>query len=127
MNYAGFWPRLMAHNIDLLILLPTFYLCSVFIDDNLTLSLTCLILSYLYESLFISVQGSTVGKRIMKVKVVNAREEKIPLSLSLFRSLVKIPSCLTFFIGFLVIGLHPQKKSIHDMLSGTFVIISSDK
>lgn len=127
MNYAGFWPRLMAHNIDLLILLPTYYVCQMLVSDKLTLLVICFILSYIYESTMIYFQGGTVGKRMMKIKVVSISGDKISIQRSLLRALVKIPSLLTFFIGFIVIGLNAQKKSIHDMLSGTFVIFSSEK
>lgn len=127
MNYAGFWPRLMAHNIDLLILLPTYYVCQMLVSDKLTLLVICFILSYIYESTMIYFQGGTVGKRMMKIKVVSISGDKISIQRSLLRALAKIPSLLTFFIGFIVIGLNAQKKSIHDMLSGTFVIFSSEK
>ena len=83
-------------------------------------------LSLAYEVLLISFKGGTLGKRMLKLKVVNKEGNQLTLQHSLLRSVSKLLGAGTFFIGFAIIELNQQKKSIHDMLSRTFVIISSD-
>ena len=126
MVYAGLWSRLMAHNIDLIILLPGFYVISFFITSNSLLFALCLVLSILYEVLLTSFKGGTIGKRMVKLKVVNKEGKSLTLQHSLLRSMSKLVGSCTFFIGFAIIELNQQKKSLHDMLSRTFVIISSE-
>lgn len=126
MIYAGLWSRLMAHNIDLIILLPGYYVISFFISSNPLLFALCLVLSLAYEVLLISFKGGTLGKRMLKLKVVNKEGNQLTLQHSLLRSVSKLLGAGTFFIGFAIIELNQQKKSLHDMLSRTFVIISSD-
>ncbi len=125
MVHAGLWPRLMAHNIDLLILLPGYYLISFFISSNTLLVILCLALSLIYEIVMTTLKGGTVGKRMAKIKVVDKQGHFLTPTHALLRSCVKLLSVCTFFVGFAVIELNPQKKGLHDMLSRTFVIISS--
>lgn len=121
--FAGFWPRLMAHNIDLIILLPVFYLLSVFIKENSALYLVCGFLTLLYEVGFISSSwAATPGKRIMKIRVTNARIGVIGWPRSLARSLIKVLSIATLFIGYAVIAFHPKKKGLHDLIVHSSVI-----
>lgn len=126
MTYAGLWARLMAHNIDLILLLPFFYLFSFFIVSDQILFALCFVISFTYEVLLTSLQGGTVGKRMMKLKVTTSDHQQLSLLHSLFRSTTKVVSCGFFFVGFAIIELNRQKKGLHDMLSHTFVIISSD-
>ncbi|REE00067.1 RDD family protein [Marinoscillum furvescens] len=123
MTYAGFWPRLMAHNIDLLILLPCYYLLSFGIDSNRWLFVACSVFTLLYEILFVSSKwNATPGKRWMKLKVVDQHGQPPSPWRCAARTLIKIVSALTFFIGFLVVALHPAKRGLHDLFSNTFVI-----
>lgn len=126
MTHAGLWTRLMAHNIDLLILLPFYYLFSFFIASDRILLAVCFFLSFIYEVLFTSFRGGTIGKRMMKLKVTTISSQNIGIFRSLLRSVTKLIGSFIFLIGFLIIELNQQKKGLHDMLSGTFVIISSD-
>ena len=126
MTYAGLWTRIMAHNIDLIILLPLFYLLSFIIVSDRLLFAACFVISFFYEVLSTSFYGGTVGKRMAKIKVTNQAMENISIYRSLLRSATKIISGFLFFIGFIIIELNQQKKGLHDMLSGTFVIISSN-
>ena len=116
----------MAHNIDLLILLPFYYLFSFLIASDHILLVVCFLVSFLYEVILTSLKGGTVGKRMMKLKVTNNSLQNISFFRSLLRSSTKLISGFLFFLGFAIIELNQQKKGLHDMLSGTFVIISSN-
>ncbi len=126
MTYAGLWTRLMAHNIDLTILLPIYYTLSFFILSDSVLFTSCFLLSFLYEVFMTSFKGGTLGKRVMKLKVANSSSQNISLFCSFLRSLTKLAGVFLFFIGFVIIEFNQQKKGLHDMVSRSFVIISSD-
>ena len=121
---AGFWSRMLAHNIDLMFLLPSFYLISLIPLDNMQLYLICLIMSMLYEIAFIASEWqATPGKKLAHLKVQNANGERLSLSQSAIRTFIKLLSILTFFIGYLMIALHPEKKGLHDLLVKSSVIV----
>lgn len=125
MNYAGLWPRLMAHNIDMLVLLPLYYILSFFISSNSLLFPICLILTMIYEIYFIgSNWHATPGKRAVKIQVVNEKGEGLSYAKSALRTLNKLFSVITLIIGYLFIMLHPKKRALHDLLPGTYVIFS---
>ena len=124
--HAGFWPRLMAHNIDLIVMLPFYYLISIFIESNLILITTCVIVTFLYE--VISVSSSwrgTLGKKLSHIEVLLVSGEPLNIQKSILRSLSKTITVFTLFIGYLVIILHPQKRGLHDMMTGTQVFFHS--
>lgn len=124
---AGFWPRLMAHNIDLLVMLPIYYLVSLMIDSNQWLLWICVLITYLYEVLSISSdwQG-TVGKRVMHLKVTRSNGEKLTIYRSLLRSFTKSLTMMSLFIGYLIIIVHKRKQGIHDMIADTKVFLQSN-
>ena len=51
-EYAGFYPRMLAHNIDLIILLPLCYLMGYFVESNITLFILCGALYIIYHTIF---------------------------------------------------------------------------
>lgn len=124
--YAGFWPRLMAHNIDLMVLLPIYYVGSLFIVSNTFLLSLCVIFTFCYEVIFdCSDWGGTPGKKIMKIKIIDRSGKSINLKKSLIRSISKMITVGTLFIGYLVIILRPDKKGIHDLIAGSQVIFTT--
>lgn len=128
MNYAGFWPRLMAHNVDMAILLPCYYALSYLIQSNLVLLSTCLCITLTYEIVFIHCNWhATPGKKLAHLEVVNQYGAGLSLGRSAFRTFNKLISVLTLFIGYIFIMVHPKKKGLHDLLPKTFVIFSDPK
>ena len=121
---AGFWTRMLAHNIDLMFLLPLFYLISLLPVANLQLYGICLLVSMGYEIGFIASKWqATPGKKLAHIKVINAGGENLTVSRSALRTFVKLLSILTFFIGYLMIALHPKKKGLHDLIAKSSVIV----
>lgn len=122
---AGFWPRLMAHNIDLMVLLPNYYLVSLFIESTPLLLAICAAFTYLYDAVAsVSVWQGSVGKKLMRLRIVNRQGNRLVLQTGLLRSLAKTVTVLTLFVGYAVIMLHPRNLSIHDIIAGTEVIFS---
>ncbi|MCX5794151.1 MAG: RDD family protein [Elusimicrobia bacterium] len=66
--------------------------------------------------------GGTVGKRLMGLKVVRLDGRPLGLARSLARAVgyfISMPLCN---LGFLIAFLHPQSRTLHDILSGALVV-----
>jgi uncharacterized RDD family membrane protein YckC len=149
--YGGFWIRLLAHLIDHVILgaiaAPLFFimvlpaivriareaeqnqeppspelivtiLSSVFIYVALAF-----VGQWLYDALLTSSswQG-TIGKRVLRLKVVDETGNRIGFGRATGRFFAKILSSMFFCIGFIMIGFTERKTGLHDMLAGTRVL-----
>ena len=71
-------------------------------------------------------QGS-VGKKIMSIKVVNMNGGRPTIFESSSRNLLKILSGMTLFIGFMMAGWTSQKQTLHDKISKTLIVESTQK
>ncbi len=117
--FASFNKRALAHNIDLVFILPILYGISWFIDDNLVFIASCLISYILYHIFFeLLNNGTTPGKRVLKIRVV-VESDKGNLVL---RNLFKILSIIPFFAGFTWALFDKKKQTLHDKLSHCLVI-----
>ncbi|MBI2712453.1 MAG: RDD family protein [Bdellovibrio sp.] len=100
-----------------------------FREAQSTLILLVLVLSrgifaLLYYSLGHYRYGTTFGKIIFHIYVVST-EGMQPLTLrqAYLRTLHYITSYLTFYVGFLMVIFHPQKRALHDLLANTVSIV----
>jgi uncharacterized RDD family membrane protein YckC len=148
--YGGFWIRFLAHLIDHVILgavaAPLFFITvlpsiiriahqaerdqepspemiiaivsSVFVYIALAF-----VGQWLYEALLTSSswQG-TIGKRVLRLKVVDEAGNRISFGRTTGRFFAKILSSMFFCIGFIMIGFTERKTGLHDMLAGTKVL-----
>jgi uncharacterized RDD family membrane protein YckC len=130
---AGFWLRLRATFLDLIILVIFSGFFAIF------LSLICFVLSittyydviwmfwgvlcFLYNPLMESSksQGS-LGKLVFNFKVIDKNGERLGFGHALIRFIAKILSFALFFAGFIMIGLSDKKEGLHDMIAKTSVI-----
>jgi uncharacterized RDD family membrane protein YckC len=148
--YGGFWIRFLAHLIDHVILgavaaplffimaLPTILRVAHEAERNQEPSpeMIMAILSsvflyagvafagqWLYEALLTSSswQG-TIGKRVLRLKVVDEAGNRIGFGRATGRFFAKILSSMFFCIGFIMIGFTERKTGLHDMLAGTKVL-----
>jgi len=86
-EYAGFWIRALASLLDSLVLVPVFLLMLVnfaFIK-SLPLELFFVLIMFFYKPFMEFSYGSTLGKMVTKIKVVNHDMEKISIADALFR------------------------------------------
>jgi len=117
--YASFYKRALAHNTDLVFILPILYGISWFIDNNLIFIASCLLTYILYHIFFeLLNNGGTPGKRILKIKVV-VESDRGNLVL---RNLFKILSIIPFFGGFTWALFDKKKQTLHDKLSHCIVV-----
>jgi uncharacterized RDD family membrane protein YckC len=148
--YGGFWIRLLAHLIDHVILgavaAPLFFVMALPTilrvvheaerDQEPSPEMIMAILSsvflyaaiafagqWLYEALLTSSswQG-TIGKRVLRLKVVDEAGNRIGFGRATGRFFAKILSSMFFCIGFIMIAFTERKTGLHDMLAGTKVL-----
>lgn len=120
-----FWERLFALIIDEIILFVVTIILSLLLSqiaDDLT-NLVFWVLSILYGTFFIWKSGSTPGKKLFKLKVVNSSYQPLGLGAALLRESVgKLLSGLIFNLGYLWVLINGKRQAWHDKLAKTFVV-----
>jgi len=76
----------------------------------------------LYEIIFIGKYGATLGKMMMKIKVVGPDGAPISYGRSTGRYFAKILSGIILYIGFLMAIWDEEKRALHDRICQTRVI-----
>ena len=133
-RYAGFWVRLGAVLIDLIILsivigvpLSLIYGMDYWLSNKLIHGTWDFLLSYLFPFLatiwFWRKFLGTPGKMALKLKIVDARTgNKLTVAQSIGRYFAYIVSALPLCLGFIWIGIDSKKQGWHDKLAGSVVI-----
>ncbi|MGZ3427230.1 MAG: RDD family protein [Polyangia bacterium] len=146
---AGFWRRLAATIVDVMVLgsvyailstlvavvlrhpLPRFsqlgpdYVVDMAVNGGVLAEAgvaMLVILGFLYFFLFTALRGQTFGKHLMRVKVIDAFGERPSIARSLLRTAAYLPSLLLLALGFLWIGFDREKRGLHDWLADTYVV-----
>ncbi|HTL11176.1 MAG TPA: RDD family protein [Bdellovibrionota bacterium] len=63
--------------------------------------------------------GTTLGKYPFRIKVVTLDGKPLTALWSGIRTVAYVPSYLLFATGFLMAGLNPDRRALHELLSGT--------
>lgn len=132
---AGFWVRLLAFIIDLLIITG---LNSIIWDSLLPAAASR---SFIYtilhvNSLFLGITGAvyfilmtrffqqTLGKMIVGIKVIQRNGEPLSWVTVIFRELVarSLSQLMGLNLGYIVCWFNPEKRCVHDYLSDTWVV-----
>jgi len=88
--------------------------------DNL---LVMLGVKVLYHTVPVWQNGITLGKYIMKIRVVDLKRGVSPSLMQAFlRALLRIGSEVFFYLGFIIAFMMPFKQTFHDKLSNCVVI-----
>ena len=148
--YGGFWIRLLAHLMDHIILgaiaAPLFFImvfpAAIRVaheaernqepSPEMIFAILSSVFGYialafvgqwLYEALLTSSswQG-TIGKRVLRLKVVDEAGNRIGFGRATGRFFAKILSSMFFCIGFIMVGFTERKRGLHDMLAATVVM-----
>ncbi|MFS0883413.1 RDD family protein [Metabacillus niabensis] len=142
--YAGFWRRLIAGVIDAyLISIPISvisgiaisvmawnannfstieqYLTRLFVINLLTLVFYFIVGVLYFGGMQSRKSGATIGKRIMKIKVVDSTGEVITFRKSLLRYISMFLSSI-LGIGFIMIAFTKHKQGLHDLFSKSYVV-----
>lgn len=76
-----------------------------------------------YQTFFTMQYGATIGKIIMKIRVIEIATLSNPSFLSAFnRSVFRIISEVLFYLGFIWAMLDPYRRSWHDRTGRTLVV-----
>lgn len=65
---------------------------------------------------------ASFGKMALGIKVTNKLGERLNFPQALARNVLKILSALTLFIGFMMAGWTRKKQTLHDMISGCYLL-----
>ncbi|WP_240375129.1 RDD family protein [Bacillus piscicola] len=126
-NPAGFWRRLAANLLDGIVIGIPLAVISYIITGNAEGDWFTNLLSLAYAIIVPVVWfGYTVGKRIMGVRIVKVNGNKLGVGAMLLRTFVAgliyaITIGIAALISAFMVGLRDDKRSIHDMLAGTYV------
>lgn len=132
---AGFWIRLLAFIIDLLIikglnsiiwdsLLPTeaskSFIYTILHVNTFFLGIT----GVLYFILMTRFFQQTLGKMIVGIKVIQRNGEPLSWVTVIFRELVarSLSQLMGLYLGYIVCWFNPEKRCVHDYLSDTWVV-----
>lgn len=128
---GSFLRRLAACIIDAIIVVLPVYIITwiVIILTNFSIFLPLfLIADAIYFVYFDVHSGSTVGMRLLHLKVVNNSYENVSLKSALIRETVgKYLTWLTLGIGFLLILVDKNRRSLFDLIASTYVVATDEK
>jgi uncharacterized RDD family membrane protein YckC len=128
--YAGFWLRFIASIIDCcLSWLVSFALSWTLFFTPLSLwwivaaqVLVVFIGMIVYEVVFTTLFGGTIGKLLMNITVLDYKGKKLSYSRSIARFFAKIPSILILGIGYLMVAWTERKQGLHDIMVESVVL-----
>ena len=93
---------------------------NAFIAQNLFVVLS---IKLIYHTVLVWQTGMTLGKYIMKIKVIELETGGTPGFLKAFlRASMRIPSEVLFYLGFLMAFFVPLKQTLHDKVSNCVVV-----
>jgi len=91
-----------------------------FLQDNI---LAFMLLRIIYQTTFVWQTGMTLGKIIVKVKVVDIDTSMPPsFAMALLRAGFRIVSESVFYIGYLIAYFNPMVQTLHDKMARTVVV-----
>lgn len=136
---AGFFPRLGAFLVDSCIIgmvilclkVPVFFM-EMFLPDAFIFrdvlfhfnifDIIFYLFSVLYFTLFTSLTGTTIGKRLFNLAVVDEEGNKLSFLMALYRETVgKYLSSVVYF-GYIMIFIDKNNRAFHDYLCDSSVI-----
>ena len=144
---AGLGSRAAAQLIDtgilLLVNITVFVLFSIVVLDrnefwleemkDFAIALLLLFLFIVNAGYFFFLEafwtGQTVGKRLMKIRVIRDNGQPITFLSAAIRNLFRLIDAIPsgYFLGALVSFFHPQDKRIGDLVAGTIVVSENEQ
>lgn len=88
-----------------------------------TFVLEYMLMKIIYQAFFVMHYGASIGKLLMKIKVIEIKTLENPNVLSaLNRGIFRVISELIFYLGFLWGMLNPSRQAWHDITAKTLVV-----
>lgn len=130
--YAGFWIRLVAYVIDMIVVSSIASIINGIIFSNFAIelpfglgvyqSLRWIIVFVYFSLMTYKNEGQTIGKMICGIRVVSATDEKLTLFQVITRETFGRYIQDKIKILYIIIAVTPLKQSLLDMLCDTVVI-----
>lgn len=131
--FGGFWRRMLAYLIDLLLFSALFFVIGMIlavIAPNIELAsvegffniLGLLVFWVYFANMESGRYQGTLGKRALGLRVCDENGQRITFGRASGRFFGKILSGLALGIGFLMIGFTKQKQGLHDKMASTLVV-----
>jgi len=93
---------------------------NIFLAENILIVFS---IKVLYHTVLIWQNGMTIGKYIVKIKVIDLDSEHRPsFQQSFLRASIRLISEALFYIGFIMAFFTPLKQTLHDKLSNCVVV-----
>lgn len=134
--YGGFWVRVMAYAIDVIVLSIGGAIFGVMaritgmdpLDPmgQLMLLMANFSFAFIYNVGMNFVFAGTIGKRILGLQVLDVKTlERITFTQSCLRSFMQIISGLVICLGYIAVAFNKKKQGWHDTVAGTVVVKDS--
>ena len=121
-RYGGFFARLLALWIDSVVCSVGGAIIILAMGDETSVWLSLVFIHAYFIICEAFCDGATLGKKAMRLKVVNSQYEKITLWQAIVRTVSKYISVATLYIGFIMVLFSKKKLSLHDRIANTYVI-----
>ncbi|MBK1734658.1 hypothetical protein CKO15_05025 [Halorhodospira abdelmalekii] len=140
-TYGGFWVRVGAALIDLVVMLVPILLLSFLLlvvisptthEEQLIYDVVDSLLGFalwlVYTAgLHSSSWQATVGKRALGLKVTDLDGNRISFARATGRYLAEFLNLLTLGIGYIMVALTERKQGLHDKVASTYVVRTEEK
>ena len=139
-TYAGFWVRAAAYVIDSVLVFFGLLIVRLIMSGVMSLTegtvlsgdilfqytlkdIALYIAQVLYFILCTYYTGTTLGKRAMNLRVVAEGEKELTFFNVVYRETIgRFLSAIILHIGYIIAGIDPQKRALHDIHCETRVI-----
>lgn len=138
---AGFFPRLAAFLVDLIIIgiillfiefpvaivemsAPDLFIFKPFIFKFTVFDIFYYVIQLTYFTCFTAFAGTTIGKRLFNLVVVDEEGNKISFFKALFRESIGKYLSDILCLGYLMIFVDKENRALHDFICDTRVIYS---
>ena len=131
--YSGFWVRLIAYIIDLIVVAALAGLLNTYSFGLLNRELyfpilgeeglSYVVVMFSYFILMTYYFSQTLGKMIMKIKVETNKGTKLKISDVLYREVIgRLLTTALFNIPYIAVAFTDKKKGLHDYIADTVVV-----
>ena len=127
-HYAGFWRRFAAGIVDVAIISTVLIVTSAATPTSTVGLITFLGVFIflgppLYFILMTGLRGQTLGKMVLRIKVVKPGRKRPGIWTALLREVIgKFLSAIVLSLGYFWIGWDNAKQGWHDKIAGTYVV-----
>ncbi|WP_089729581.1 RDD family protein [Candidatus Thiosymbion oneisti] len=135
-RFGGFWIRVGASFIDIVVLLIPVLLISflfravtpatdemeIVVVELMDAILNIIVYWIYFAALHSSSWQASVGKKVVNLKVVDKNGNRISFGRATGRYFASFISALILGIGYMMVGWTKRKQGLHDMMAGTLVI-----